>query len=84
MRTTIRIDEDLYRRAKAQAARTGRTVSEVIEDAVRDALRPRARDRQLSELPVYGGSGVLPGVDLGDRVALLDRMDETTGVDALR
>ena len=84
MRTTIRIDEDLYRRAKAQAAHAGRTVSEVIEDAVRDALRPRARDRQLAELPVYGGSGVLPGVDLGDRGALLDRMDEPTSVDALR
>lgn len=84
MRTTIRIDEDLYRRAKAQAAGTGRTVSEVIEDAVREALRPRARDRRLSELPVFGGSGVLPGVDLGDRGALLDRMDETTSVDALR
>ena len=39
MRTTITIDESLYRRAKARAAQTGRTVSEVIGDAVREALR---------------------------------------------
>ena len=47
MRTTINIDEDLYRRAKARAARSGRTVSELIEDAVRAALRPRPRDADI-------------------------------------
>ena len=84
MRTTIRIDEEIYRRVKSQAARTGRTVSEVIEDALRDALRPRPRDRRLADLPVFGGSGVIPGGDLANRGTLLERMDEATGVDALR
>jgi Arc/MetJ family transcription regulator len=85
MRTTIRIDDDLYRRAKARAAKTGQTVGELIEDAVRTALRPR-RDQPAEprELPVYGGSGVLPGVDLGDSGALLDLMDDTRATDALR
>jgi len=86
MRTTIRIDDALYRRAKAHAARTGRTVSEVIEDAVRETLRPRpARaPKKLPELPVYGGSGVMPGVEIADSRALRDRMDEGEDLVALR
>ncbi len=59
MRTTIRIDDDLYRRAKARAASSGQTVAELIEDAVRVALRPRRGDESVvAELPVFGGSGV--------------------------
>lgn len=85
MRTTVNIDEDLYRRAKARASRTGRSVSQLIEDAVREALRPRRRDRShLAPLTVYGGSGVMPGVDLTDPAALLDRMDEFEPLHALR
>lgn len=85
MRTTIRIDDALYRRVKSRAAQTGRTVSEVVEDALREALRPRRRAvPPLPELPVYGGSGVLPGVDLSSNAALRDLLDEDVGVDALR
>jgi hypothetical protein len=84
MRTTINIDEDLYRRAKARAARSGQTVSEVIEDAVRAALRPRPRDPESPELPVVGGTGLLPGIELSDNPALLDAMNAGEPLDALR
>ena len=85
MRTTIRIDDDLYRRAKASAARRGQTVGELIEDAVRTALRPRtAPDTTIPEVPVYGESGTLAGVDLADPRALRDLMDESAEADALR
>ena len=68
-----------------RAAETSQTVSEVIEDAVREALRPAPVDaRGISPLPVYGGSGVLPGVDLSDRGALLEVMDADASADALR
>ncbi len=86
MRTTIRIDGELYRRAKARAALGGRSVGELIEDAVRVALRPR-RDPATSEaekLPTYGGSGTLPGVDLEDPRSLRDAMDKGHSLDALR
>jgi hypothetical protein len=85
VRTTIRIEDDLYRRLKSRAAETGRTVSAVIEDALREALgrRPQATG-ELPSLPVYGGSGTLPGVDLTSNDALRERMDEGVGVDALR
>ena len=43
MRTTIRIDDELYREVKARAARSGRTVAAVLEDAVRRGLAPAER-----------------------------------------
>lgn len=85
MRTTIRIDEALYREAKATAAQTGRTVSDVIEDAVRESLR-RSDDepREAAPLPTFGGTGVMPGVDLTSNAAVRQAMDDEQGVDALR
>jgi hypothetical protein len=77
MRTTIRLDDDLLARAKQLAARTGRTLTAVIEDALRAALaqgRPR-RGREAIELPTFGRGGVRPGVDLDDSAALLDAME---------
>jgi hypothetical protein len=85
VRTTVTLDDDLYRRAKAKAARTGRTVSGLIEDAVRESLRPRRRSGgNVPPLPTYGRKGVLPGVDLADNGALRDLMDGGAGLDALR
>lgn len=77
MRTTVRLDPDLLARAKERAARTGRTLTAVIEDALRAALAPgRGRRRgERIELPTYGSGGVLPGVDLDDSAALLDAME---------
>lgn len=85
MRTTINISEQIYRAAKARAAESSQTVSEVIEDAVREALRPKPQAAAATApLPVFGGSGVLPGVDISDAGALLDLMDAGGGADALR
>lgn len=85
MRTTIRIDEALYRRAKARAAETGRTVSQIIEDAVRESLQTRSRHgADSAPLPTFGGSGVMPGVDVASNAAVREVMDEGVGVDALR
>jgi hypothetical protein len=85
MRTTINISEQLYREAKARAASTSQTVSEVIEDAVREALRPKPQgDAMRDPLPVFGGQGLVPGVDLSSQEALVDTMDLENDVDALR
>jgi hypothetical protein len=84
MRTTVRMSEHTYRAAKARAAEDGRTVSELIEDAVTLFLRAASRPTSLEPLPTYGGSGALPGVDLADPNALRNAMDAGTAVDALR
>ena len=78
MRTTIRLDDDLLRRAKARAAETGQTLNALIEDALRAALATRASSHaaQTAELPVSKARGGLqPGADLDDSAALLDLME---------
>jgi hypothetical protein len=78
MRTTIRMDDELLRQAKEYAARTGTTLTRVIEDAVRQLLARRqvSQVREPVRLPTFGGEGLQPGVDLDDTAALLDLMDE--------
>lgn len=77
MRTTIRIDDALHRKLKAEAARSGRTIGELIEDAVRVALAQVGRiDHEVRPLPVHPGGGLKPGVDLTSNAALRDVMDE--------
>ncbi|HYY79013.1 MAG TPA: type II toxin-antitoxin system VapB family antitoxin [Actinomycetes bacterium] len=76
MRTTINIDDGLLAEAKQVAARTGRSLTAVVEDALRESLHRRHRTaRRGVELPVFGKDGVQPGVDLDDSAALLDVME---------
>jgi hypothetical protein len=78
-RTTIRLDDRLLADAKELAARTGRTLTSVIEEALRRLLSPgpgMSRSRRV-RLPVSKVAGGLqPGVDLDDSAALLDLMEE--------
>lgn len=77
MRTTIRLDDDLLRRAKRAALERGTTLTAVIEDALRRALAPEPGDRPRSvSLPTFRGDGLQPGVDLDDTASLLDLIDE--------
>jgi hypothetical protein len=81
MRTTVRLDPHLLAEAKKVAASTGRTLTAVIEDALRAVVAsrrqpPRRRDVKLT---VVDGHGVRPGVDLDDSSALLDAMDGHRG-----
>ena len=86
MRTTVRIDDDLYATVKARAASSGRTVAEVIEDALRRAMTEAGTrsDAELPPLPTFGGSGVLPGIDLASNSAVRDAMEEDVELDARR
>lgn len=87
MRTTINIDDALLAEAKQVAARTGRSLTAVVEDALRESLHRRRRTGQRAvELPTFGEGGVQPGVDLDDSAALLELMeqDDQTAGDAAR
>ncbi len=77
MRTTIRIDDRLLAEAKARAARSGTTLTAVVEDALREAFARRdgRQSNRAPELPTLPGGRLLPGVDLDDSAALLDLMD---------
>jgi plasmid stability protein len=78
MRTTIRLDEDLMAEVKLRAARTGKTLTAVIEDALRESLarQKRSSDRKPVKLITVSGNGLQPGVDLDDSAALLTLMDQ--------
>lgn len=85
MRTTVVMSEHIYRAAKARAAEDGRSVSELIEDAVAMFLRGAAAPSpDVRPLTVFGGSGVLRGIDLADTSSLRDAMETDMGLDALR
>jgi len=76
MRTTIRLNDNLLADAKAHAVRTGRTLTAVIEDALRQALARGEPETKRPHIPVFrGGGGLQPGVDLDDSAALLDLME---------
>jgi hypothetical protein len=66
MRTTIRINDDLLKRAKKRAADDGRTLTSLVEDGLTLILtKPKRTHRKRVDLPVSKTTGgVLPGVDL--------------------
>lgn len=78
MRTTIKLDDELLKEVKGVAARSGRSMNDVIEDAIRESLARRKPSHavQRFETPVFQGDGVMPGVDLANSAALLDLMEE--------
>ena len=79
MRTTVRLDENLLRQAKREAQQQGRTLTSLIEQGLRLVLarsrtQPTRRARVI--LPVSKArGGALPGIDLNNSAALLDRME---------
>lgn len=78
MRTTVILPDDLYGELRRVAAEDGRTMTSVLEDALRELLRDRAAwaSRPAYEIrPLPGGRGLRPGVDLDDGAALADVMD---------
>ena len=81
MRTTIRLDDQLLAEAKELAARSGLSLTAVIEDALREmfARRKKAVQRPLTLLTTVSGNGLLPGVDLDDSAALLELMNGSDG-----
>lgn len=84
MRTTIRIDDEVYRRVKQVADESDRTIGQVIEDAIQLAFRSAPAHTQVAPLPVYGGTGVMPGVDLLSNRSVTEIMEDGAPLDALR
>lgn len=77
-RTTVRLPPELLRAAKRHAQRTGRTLTQLLQDCLRAELqRPTRATRVAEPLATYGGDGLRPGVDLTDSSALEDIMGGT-------
>jgi hypothetical protein len=78
MRTTVRLRDDLLKRAKKRAAEEHRTLTSLVEEGVTLVLgRPLKKRRTRVELPVSRASGgVRPGVDLNRSSDLEALMEE--------
>jgi hypothetical protein len=75
MRTTVDLNDRLFRQAKRRAVEQGTTLRRVIEDALRSYLAgPKAAEGYRLSWHTERGR-VLPGVRLDDRDALFDLMD---------
>ena len=74
MKTTLNIDDTVMERLRREAARRGRTMSELVEAALRLFLASsRRRPAPLPELPSFDSGGAL--VDIADRDALYQAME---------
>ena len=78
MRTTIRINDQLLREAKALAASTGCSLTSLIEDSLRQTLSHQTTGprRKRIKLPTDTGRGLRPGVNLDDSAKLLDLLEQ--------
>ena len=73
MKTTLQIDDGVMRDLKMRAARDGRTMSELVETALRRLLEERPAEKDLPPLPVMMAREL---VDVSDRDALYRAMEE--------
>jgi plasmid stability protein len=73
MKTTLNIDDGVMTRLRREAARTGRTMSELVETALRGLLQAKPATVELRPLPSFNSGGAL--VDIADREALYRAME---------
>lgn len=82
LRTTLTIDSRVLAEFKRRAAESHRTISSLIEDALREHL---SRERDVAatkplDFPIVDGRGVAPGVDLTSNAALSAYVDSADAV----
>jgi hypothetical protein len=73
MKTTLRIDDAVFERLRREAAREGRTLSDLVEAALRLFFQVRRQRAELPPLPSFESGGAL--VDVADRGALYEAME---------
>jgi ribbon-helix-helix CopG family protein len=73
MKTTLNIDDTVMAQLKREAARQGRTMSEMVETALRLMFRSQRKQAPLPPLPTFRSGGAL--LDIADRDALYDAME---------
>jgi plasmid stability protein len=74
VKTTLEIDEGVMRDLKARAARDGKTMSELVEAALRALLEEKPAAYELPPMPTFDSGGFLMNID--SRAEYLDAMDD--------
>ncbi len=78
MRTALNIDEDIYRAAKIKAAQEGKTLTRVVEEALREHMNPAKPAKPFRLRWVTECGQLMPGVNIDDRKSLYDVMEGRT------
>jgi len=74
MKTTLNLDDAIMARLRREAARQGRTMSELVETALRLFFQQARRQKpDLPPLPAFSSGGAR--VDVADRQALYEAME---------
>ena len=73
MKTTLNIDDTVMAQLRREAARQGRTMSDLVETALRLLFQSRRSREKLPPLPTFKSGGAL--VDVADREALYQAME---------
>lgn len=85
MRTTISVDDNLWKAAKRRAGRLGLTLGELVEVALRRELGRSTEPEERPEIPVFDGRcGLRPGIDATSTAALYEALDRDVPVEELR
>ena len=72
MKTTLNISDSVMQDLRREAQKTGKTMSELVETALRNLLSARGTEADLPPLPTFDGGP--SRVDVANRDALYDVM----------
>ena len=76
MRTTLTLDEDVAARLKAESRRSGRSLKETVNEALRLGLERRPKRTQARRFRVKARPmGLRPGLSLDCTSALLEELE---------
>jgi hypothetical protein len=73
MKTTLQIDDAVMAQLRREAVRQRRTMSDLVETALRLFFRSSRKTPGLTPLPSFRSGGAL--VDVADRTALYEAME---------
>lgn len=78
MRTTVRLDDGLMAEVKRYAVNRRKTITAVIEQALRETIARREIRQQSTpvKFTTCSGLGPRPGIDIDNSAKLIDLMDE--------
>jgi len=85
VKTTLQLPDDLYREVKSTAALSGRSVTSIIEESLRDFLARATTAEPLPPLPVSHSSGgftkefLATGIEFNNTGEVLAWLDELEG-----
>jgi hypothetical protein len=84
-RTTVRLPEDLIKRAKRKAAAEGSTLTALIEEGLRLVVFPKRKEKAKRVLPRISNAtgGPRPGIDISNSAAFQE-MDDLEYVERMK